>query len=264
MIISAECVAPYQNVSLRQRKRRWRGSVCREQQRAVSSLDKWSSPSPRIALKKTLSVFHHQWFKQVKAEALPSFNAFWQYLLSEGCLGLTPAEVSRHPSSYSQFVTGPEIVAAVYEIKLPQVKVNGSDKGSDFRKESLRLLRHPAVETEVYACISIFMGCPELHEYKYHLHRGRTRRKRRPRKLPGFRSKYASWQRVYSHGLPGGGVCVQTGSAGIAERPNLNPEWIRGLLSCLFSTFQLCHLLKLLSAKSPKQTNPFMFWFIYL
>lgn len=29
-----------------------------------------------------------------------------------------------------------------------------------------------AVETEVYACISISMGCPELHEYKYLLHRG--------------------------------------------------------------------------------------------
>lgn len=26
----------------------------------------------------------------------------------------------------------------------------------------------------------------------------------------------------------------------------------------------LCHFLKLLSAKSPKQTNPFAFWFIYL
>lgn len=171
---------------------------------------------------KTFSVFHHQWFKQVKDEALPLLNAFWQYLLSEGCLGLTPGELSRHPSSYSQFVFGPEIVVAVHEIKLPQVKVNGSDTEFDFRKESLSLLQHPAVETEVYSCVSIFMGCPELHEYKYLLHRGRTQRKRRPRKLRGFRSKYASWQRVCSHGLPGGAVCVQTGSAGIADRPNLN------------------------------------------
>lgn len=129
-------------------------------------------------------------------------------------------------------------------------------------KESLRLLHHPAVETEVYACISIFMGCPEPHEYKYLPHRGRTRRNRRPRKLRGFTSKYASWQRVYSHGLPGAGVRVQTGSVGITDRPNLNPKWIRKLLSCLFSAFQLCHFLKLLSAKSSKQTNPF--WLIYL
>lgn len=129
-------------------------------------------------------------------------------------------------------------------------------------KESLRLLHHPAVETEVCACISIFMGCPEPHEYKYLPHRGRTRRNRRPRKLRGFTSKYASWQRVYSHGLPGAGVRVQTGSVGITDRPNLNPKWIRKLLSCLFSAFQLCHFLKLLSAKSSKQTNPS--WLIYL
>lgn len=29
---------------------------------------------------------------------------------------------------------------------------------------------------------------------------------------------------MYSYGLPGGGVRVQTGSAGITDRPNLNPE----------------------------------------
>lgn len=55
------------------------------------------------------------------------------------CLGLSSAALSCHPSSYSQFVMGPEMVVALYEIKLPQVKVNGSDTGSDFRKESMRL-----------------------------------------------------------------------------------------------------------------------------
>lgn len=136
-----------------------------------------------------------------------------------GCLGLTPGELSCHPSSYSQFVIGPDIVAAVYEIKLPQVKVNGSDTGFDFRMESLRLLHYPAVETEVYACISIFMGCPELHEST-----GDARGGNAGPESSGASGLNMQADRVYSHGLPGGGVCVQTHSAGIADRPKLNPE----------------------------------------
>lgn len=53
-------------------------------------------------------------------------------------MGLNSSELSRHPSSSSQFVIGPEMVVTLYEIKLPRVKVNGSDTGSDFRKESMR------------------------------------------------------------------------------------------------------------------------------
>lgn len=138
-------------------------------------------------------------------------------------MGLTPAELLHHPSSYSQFVTGPEIVAAVYEIKLPQVKVNGSDTGSDFRKESLRLLRHPAVETEFMLVLAFswaVLNCTSINITSTGDARGGN---------GGPESSRASGlnmqaDRVYSHGLPGGGVCVQTGSAGIAERPNLNPE----------------------------------------
>lgn len=71
-------------------------------------------------------------------------------------MGPTPGELPPHPSSCSHFVFGPENGAAVDEIKLPQLKVNGSDAGSDLGEESLGLLQHPAVETEVQARTRFF------------------------------------------------------------------------------------------------------------
>lgn len=171
-------------------------------------------------------------------ETLQSFNAFCQYLWSKWCLGLTSSELSHHPSSYSQFVIGPGMVVTRYEIKLPRVKVNGSDTGSDFRKESMRPIELIQRDRFLPVVAAVQISPPQ----------GTCTGSSRASDLNMLVVKKC--------------LCVDSLREECAVKSARVLTWTplgSGVLSGLFSTFQLCHFLKLLSTKSPKQTNPFLF-----